>query len=1086
MRRKILLLAFSVLCCSLTLVAQKTVTGTITESDGTPLIGVNILESGTVSGTTTDLDGKYSLSVSGPEAVLIFSYTGYETVTETVGARNLIDLTFKEDAQILDEVVVSALGFKQNKDEMGSTASVIGTDQALRSGEAQFLNSLAGKASNVEILATNGDPGAGTNFRIRGANTILGSSNPLVIVDGVPLNNSTSYGGAASLTGTRSGGVSNQSRLNDINPNDIASIQVLKGASAAALWGSRAANGVLVITTKDGAAGKPKISFSSSMSFDEISERMPMQSTFGKGRGGVYDDRSSRAEAWGDRIADRPGGEDVVNTSGAFFRAEDGTIYYPLEDGNVKNSQETFVDENFDAVFQTGKVVQNDISISGGTEKARFFFSMGHLDQDGIIRESKYKRTNLRLNNKMIFTDWLTVSTKAAYIKSFGNRIQQSSNTSGLLLGLLRNTPDFDIRDYKGTHITADGLPIKNSHRSYRNLIGASLNPGYSNPLWTIYEQLNTTDVNRFLLNSEVKISPVSWWSVTLRGGTDNYTDRRITFFPVGSADGDTRNGAYGEDIISQTETNFDVFSQATFDLGSDINLNATIGWNINDRKRNFNEALLQDFLARSDKITTDLNTAADASSIETTRTFRKSNRLYSVFRFDLYDQVHFMASATYEAASTYSENFFYPAFDLAWQFTKLPAFDSNSGPLSFGKLRLAWGQVGIEPIAHRSQNFPEGNFDYSTYSDGLSINQFGGGFRVDNNGNDPELKPELKTEWEIGTDLRFFDDKLGISMTYYSNEIKDMLLSIATSPSSGIETQYTNAAVMENKGFEADLTYDLVDKGDWSLNLYSNFSKNNNKVLDLKGVESVDIGAGQSVSSRAVEGYPLGVLWGTSALKDDAGNYVLDDNGFPQISASEEIIGDPNPDWRGGLGFQARWKKVKLGVLFDHQQGGDFSFRTLFVLGRFGTTAETGVETTLSQDIVNYDGDVFLAGETVRGNIFNYGGGDVLRDEAWYRTGPGGGFGDGKIYEFAIYDATNTRLRELSLSYTIDGKAFTEKTKLGSIEIGVSGRNLIVWDDLEGIDPQVNQFGVGNSRGVDYFTNPSTKSFLINLKINY
>lgn len=1064
--------------------AQKTVTGKIMDRSGEAVIGANILEKGTSNGTITDIDGSYSLNVQGESSVLEVSYIGLRTMEELVGARSVIDLLMSDDSELLDEVVVSALGFKQKRDEMGSTSSKISAVQALRSGEPQVLNSLAGKASNVEILSTNGDPGAGTNFRIRGANTILGSSAPLIILDGVPMNNTTYYGGAGSLTGTRSGGVSNQSRLNDLNPNDIESIQVLKGASAASLWGSRAANGVLVITTKDGKAGKPKISFNSSLSFDQISERLPMQNTFGKGRSGVYDERSSRAESWGDRIADRPGGEDAVNTSGAYFEAEDGTIYYPLEDRNTKNSQTTYLDENFDAVFQTGKVISNDVSISGGTDRSMFFFSLGHLDQAGIVRESAYKRTNLRLNNKMIFNDWITMATKAGFTKSFGNRIQQSSNTSGLLLGLLRNAPDFDIRDYKGTYYDSDGVPTRSSHRSYRNMIGSSINPGYTNPLWAIFEQKNTTDVNRFLMSSQMDLTANNWLTFVLRGGIDTYSDRRATFFPVGSADGDTRNGAFGEDIINELEVNFDVIGKARFSINNDIGLNTTLGWNINNRNRNVNEALLQGFLVRSTKQTTDLNTAAEASSIDNFKRTVRSNRLYSLFAFDLYDQVFINASGTLEAVSTVPENFFYPSFDVAWQFTKNAAF--NDSPLSFGKLRFAWGQVGIQPAPYRVQNLPEGNFGYSTYSDGVSVNQFGGGFRVDNNGNDPNLTPEVKTELEIGTDLRFFKDRLGIGATYYTNEIVDMLLSIAVAPSSGFESLYTNAATMENTGFEMDLTYDVLNEGNFLFDVYGNFSRNRNLVTDLKGTETQDIGAGQSVSSQAIVGHPLGVLFGTGAQKDDAGNYILNENGFPVITPTEVVIGDPNPDWRAGLGFTASWKKLSMSALFDHQQGGDFSYRTLFVLGRFGTTAETAIETTLTEDIVNYDGDVFSAGETVRGNVFDYGGGPVLRDESWYRTGPGGGFGDGKIYEFAIKDATNTRLRELSLNYTIDGEGFRNSTKLGSITVGITGRNWFVWDDIEGIDPATNQFGVGNSRGLDYFTNPSTKSVLFTLKVNY
>jgi len=239
----------------------------------------------------------------------------------------------------------------------------------------------------------------------------------------------------------------------------------------------------------------------------------------------------------------------------------------------------------------------------------------------------------------MIFNDWITMATKAGFTKSFGNRIQQSSNTSGLLLGLLRNAPDFDIRDYKGTYYDSDGVPTRSSHRSYRNMIGSSINPGYTNPLWAIFEQKNTTDVNRFLMSSQMDLTANNWLTFVLRGGIDTYSDRRATFFPVGSADGDTRNGAFGEDIINELEVNFDVIGKARFSINNDIGLNTTLGWNINNRNRNVNEALLQGFLVRSTKQTTDLNTAAEASSIDNFKRTVRSNRLYSLFAFDLYDQ---------------------------------------------------------------------------------------------------------------------------------------------------------------------------------------------------------------------------------------------------------------------------------------------------------------------------------------------------------------------------------------------------------------------------------------------------------------
>ena len=314
-----LLSALLTWCFLGSIIAQKTVSGVITDENGEAMIGVNIMEKGTTNGTITDIDGSYFLNVQDENSVLVFSFTGMLSSTLTVGGQAGIDIIMTPSSELLDEIVISSLGFRQKKDEMGSTSSVISAEAVSRSGEVNLLNALGAKASNVRINRSNGDPGAGSTIRIRGANTIDGDGSPLIIVDGVPLNNSTTYGGGNNITGGVTGGISQQSRINDINPNDIASVQILKGASAGALWGSRAANGVIVITTKDGTLGEPTISYKTSISFDRVSERVQMQTIWGQGRNGSAS--PTRAESWGDYIPDRSGGADEVNDSGQRFVA---------------------------------------------------------------------------------------------------------------------------------------------------------------------------------------------------------------------------------------------------------------------------------------------------------------------------------------------------------------------------------------------------------------------------------------------------------------------------------------------------------------------------------------------------------------------------------------------------------------------------------------------------------------------------------------------------------------------------------------------------------------------------------------------
>lgn len=1050
--------------------SQIQVSGVITDSNGESVIGANILEKGTSNGTISDIDGSYTISVSS-EATLEFSFTGMTSVTEAVAGRTLINVTMSEASSLLDEVVISALGFKGKKDQSGSTSSSVAATSIKSSGESAILNSLAGKASGVKIARANGDPGAGTNIQIRGANTIDGSTQPLVIVDGVPISNDNLYGSGSS----RSGGVAQQSRLNDLNPDDVESIQILKGASAAALWGSRAANGVLIITTKQGKLNQNmKISFSSTYSLDEINRRHPLQTTFGQGSNGNFS--ATNANSWGDKISERSGGADDVNTSGQYFLGDNGDLIYPI---TGKNSREVYVDRNFDQVFQNGYFSDNSLTISGGSGKTTNYFSLGYLNQEGIVRNSDYKRATVRFNNQTFFTDHIVLTTKANYIYSDGNRVQQSSNTAGLYLGLLRTPPDFDNSAYKGTYFNNSGIAFENRQRSYRRYLGNNINPIYNNPLWTTDEQRATTTVNRISVSSNLNINPTDWLHFDLRGGVDSYLDKRIYFSPIGSAS--FVNGRLDNEDISNTELNVDAIARAEFpDIVKDkISLNVTLGFNINDRNRKTLYASTNTFLLNSSL--QNFNNGVAPFEVSNGLNHIRSNRLYSVLSFDMFDQLFVNLSGTQEAASTINGTFFYPSVDLAWQFSKL--MDGSRGIFSFGKLRASWGRVGVQPAPYRFGTTYEG-FAYTTYDDALDINEFGGGLRLNDDRGNPNLSPEIKTEWEIGADLRFFKDKLGLGITYYQNEIRDILLNVSLSPSSGFLSLYGNAGTMENKGLELDLSYNIMKRKNFNLDIYGNFNNNRNKVLDLSGVDRVPL-TNQSITSNAIVGHPLGIMFGSRASRNADGSLVLDERGFPVLDPEQGVIGDPNPDWRGGLGLRGGYKNLSFNVLFETYQGADFAERTAFVLRSFGTYATVGNEVTLTKDLVNSRGDVFAAGTTVRGNIFDYGGGDVLLDQSWYQT-LGGGLGGSAINEFAISDGSWTRLREVSLGYTLGGEKFRNATPFQSIEFSVAGRNIALWTDVLGIDPEVNQSGVDNGFGIEYFTNPSTRSWVGSIKLNF
>lgn len=1031
------------------------ITGTVTShEEGVGIPGVAVLLKGTVYGVPTDLDGKYTIEVPEKESVLVFSSIGFESQEIVVGTKTTMNIVLKSSVKEIDEVIVTAIGTTVKADETGTTSSIVKSDVISSSGDAGVINALAGKASGVKIGKSNGDPGSGSAIQIRGSNTIAGSSQPLIILDGIPISNDN----IGDVT------ISQQSRLDDINDKDIESIQILKGASAAALWGSRAANGVIVITTKSGKVNqKTIIHYSYTQSFDKVSVKEPLQDKYGQGRNGVWS--STLGESWGDKIASRSGEADAVNTSGEYFISNaTGNKYYKV---TKKNSTETYLDSNWDQVFQTGTFGQHNVSISGGGEKTAYFFSFENMDQKGIIRNYDYHRKNLRLNTKTQVFDWLSWDNKVSYTNVKSNRIVQAGeNTNGVMLGLLRTAPDFDISDHIGTYVASNGTAYANRQRFYRSQLGEAANPLYSNPLWTLYEQKAPNTVNRFIINPEVTIYPTEWLKFIVRSGLDYYKDSRDVFYPIGSSGSANSNGLWTKTDITNKELNFDGIAIATHSFSKNVKLTATLGANFNERDRFLNQNTLSPFAVDSRLMTSQLNPDKSSTAWTTTQTKIRSNRGYGVLGFDLYNQLFVTISGAAEAASSIKGTFFYPSLDMAWQFSDLIKMDG----LSFGKLRFTMGKVGIQPAPYKFTTLATTGYA-----------SFGGSFLVGDEKGNSNLKPEIKSEWEVGTNLRFIKDRIELAVTYYENQTKDILFAVKTNPSSGYTFNYKNAAVIENKGLEIDLSGKIIETKDFQFSVKTNFNNNKNMVVDIAGAETVDIGG----VSKAVKGYPMSSFYLPGTLRDANNNFALDKNGFPQLSTKYRVLGDPNPDWRGGLGFEFKYKKFDFYMLFEHSQGGEYINRTKQVLYGFGLHQDVSNEVPLTEDLKNIKGTVFSAGTTVRGNIADFGAGNVLLDESYY-NGIGGGLGFSKLNDLFVEDATWTKLRNVTLGYTFSKIRFSSKIAIKSIRISATGRDLLLWTKLVGVDPETNNYGVSNASGMSYFNNPGTRSFLFNLEVNF
>lgn len=1051
--------------------------GLVTEKNtGRPLEGVSVTLKDEKGGTTTNSAGRYLLKTDDPKkAVLVFSIVGYRTTEVAVLGRKVVDVEMEDSSVTMKSVVVNALGFESQKDKLGYSSAKVNGDQVAGSGEVNLTDALGGKASGVRISRSSGtDPGSASQILIRGQSTITRGTDPLIVLDGVPINSDS--------RGESSQGVTQQSRLNDINPDDIATMQVLKGASAAALWGTRAANGVLVITTKKGANNnKLDVSFKATYSMDEINFNYPLQSTYGQGTNGLW--AANNARSWGDKIENRTGGADAVNTTGDFFVGyPTGTTYYPIL---AKNSKEIFLDKNYNNAFRKGHYLNTSLSISGGDAKSNYFISIGDMNQQGVIRNnSNYRRTTFRVNASRQLNKWLKISNKSSYILTNSDRVRRGASSGGVMLGLLRTPPDFDNTDYIGSYYSSPTAAfVPNRQRAYRSYLGTST-PGFSNPLWTMYKQDNSNKVNRFINSAELFLTPAKWMDVTLRAGLDNFSETEITYLPYYTIN--AASGLYGRDEYNQTQFNIDLIARFRKNLGDNIKLNAMAGFNYNSNNEGLLSANGTNFIIPDGP--RDINNSLIANRVVSDR-FEKtrSNAGYGSIGAELYDQLFINLTGRVEAASTFGElsnnRFFYPSTDVAWQFSDLSLFE-KSKVFSFGKLRASYGVVGIQPTAYRTAT----NYFVPDWAELLDPNLdgslFGTGTYVQSRSKgNPYLRPERKREFEIGADLRFFNNKLSFSGTYYTNKTTDALLDIPQAPSTGFTSLYANAGSIENKGVELDLSYEVLKNKDWTISADWNWTMNRNKVTDLNGSASILLGGLNGVSSRAVEGYALGALWGIGFQKDAKGDYILNANGFPISEVQQKVLGDPNPDWRSGLGFNIEYKKLKLYALFEHSQGGDIVDATEAVLLDYGVSKTTGNETTATSNLKTASGATITAGTKFRGNIGNFGGGNVALDQSWY-NGLGGFFGN--VLEPFITDATWTRLREVTLSYRITRKHLPKFTHLSSVNIELSGRNLWVNSKLKTIDPDSNLEGSGSGRGIVYFNNPGSRSYLFSIKLNF
>ncbi|MCF8381803.1 MAG: SusC/RagA family TonB-linked outer membrane protein [Bacteroidales bacterium] len=1077
MKRFTVLLAFFALV-GFALQAQNVqITGNVTGADdGSALPGVSVVVKGTTIGTVTDFNGNYNLSVPASATTLVFSFVGMEPTELAISGRTTIDIALNQSSLDLEEVVVTSLGIKRDAKALGYSVQSVSNEDITRTSNADVVNALSSKLAGVQVTSSGGTAGASSYITIRGAASILGDNQPLFVVDGLPI---VSGGGGGDV-----GGVATSGRTVELNPEEIESMTVLKGGAATALYGIQAANGAIIVTTKKGTDNaKAQFDFSSSVTIENVSQLPPRQDVYGQGWDGNW--IAGYAQAWGPKISE------------SSYTFDPAVWTHPLMDlqgalvptSNPNGYELEGPAQSFDAYdyFQTGITYNNNLSVRSGNEKNKFYASVGSYNQEGVVPSNTFDKLNLRMNASSKVAKNLEIGANTSYIHSSGNFIQQGSNVSGVMLGLLRTPPSWD---------NSAGWKLPNgTQRTYRN--GA----GYDNPYWVSNEITFLQDVDRFMGNVTAQWDATDWFNVTYNLGTDLYMRRYQDYFPVYSR---AKTAGYlGEYENYSQVLNSDLLFNFKKDINEDISARLTLGHNMYSTysKNVFasaNGLEIPGFIQVSNTSTQNASTG-----IYEYRTMA----VFADLQFDLYRMLYFGFTGRNDWATTMPEDnlsTFYPSANMGFIFTELGALKDNS-VLSFGKIRASYAVTANIAAAYSTKtNFVQAGAG-DGWTDGLVFPLLGNaGFTLSGTLGNEVLQHENMITQEIGVELKFLQNRLGIDVGLFKNLNEDLLLYVPIATSTGYAQMYMNAGSMESKGIEIMFNATPVKTSAFSWDIFANFTKMSNTVTELApGVEDVFLGGFTDPQIRAVAGEEYRTIYGFDYYRDDNGAYIINDDpgdgypdGFPMTNNEKMVpLGTVNPDWLLNITNSFNFKGIGLTALLDIKQGGLMYNGTRFTMNTFGTSLETvnrevtynadgsiDLANTPAENLVVYDG--VLGHIASDGSIVSSGTVNtmpVVNDARWF-TGEGGNFGGGAT-DGAIDDASWVRLREISVSYTLP-KSVLGKTFIESAQIYVSGRNLWLKTPYVGIDPETNLQGANNSQGMDYFNMPGTKSVTFGVRI--
>ncbi|TYP72861.1 SusC/RagA family TonB-linked outer membrane protein [Aquimarina intermedia] len=1087
---KILMLFFA-LVVQLSFAQEKSISGKVTDGGGMPLPGVNIIIKDSNSGTQTDFDGLYTIQAS-TGSTLVFSYLGFTNKEITVGGDDTVNVVLEESAAQLDEVVVTALGISREKKSLGYSTQEVGGEEVNQVKTANFVNSLSGKASGVQIRK-NTNMGGSTNVVIRGNSSLTGNNQALFVIDGVPINNNNSNSRAQEQAGT---GYDYGNAASDINPDDIESVNILKGAAASALYGSRAANGVVIITTKRGTKGDGYgVTVNSGVTFGTVDEStfVKYQDQYGAGYGPYY---SSSDGFFNTEDIDNDGNLDLVvpftedaSYGGRFdpnLLVYQWDAFYPESPNYLKATPYVNAANGPIEFFETPFTLTNSVSLDRATDKGSFRLGYTNFDQKGLLPNSELRKNNFSLNADYKLTEKLTARGFANYIKTDAVG-RNSTGYNDNIMGMFRQwwQTNVDLKQQRDAYF-ATGRNVTWNRKS-------TTNPApiyWDNPYWTRYENYQSDERNRFIGIASLNYKVADWFDVLGRVSVDTYNElqeeRRAigsvpSAFGLGTSGADrsggriaTESGYSRKDIVT-TEYNYDLIANFNKDITEKLNLSGLVGLNV--RRSSYKSV----FASTNGGLAVPNIYALQNTKSPLLYPFERDEKIgvdgiYASASIGYDDTYYLDATIRRDKSSTLpadNSTFYYPSVSGSFIFSKLLEVDA----ISFGKFRLNYAEVGNSP-------------GFDRVLDTYAINTaFGGASAsVKNTKNNPDLKPETTTSIEAGLEMSFLTGRVGFDFSYYKNNTKDQIIPLSISTATGYSYRLINAGEIENKGVEVSLFGKVIDNPDFGWEINANWSKNENAVISLftdangNEITNYQLGSFQGgVSVNATVGQPFGTIQGTDYTYINGERVVNASSGeYIKTGTSDNVIGNITPDWNGGINNKFRYKNIGFSFLIDIQKGGD-----IFSLDQYYGRA-TGLyeETAFTNDL----------GNPVRNSLADGGGfinpgvnPDGSTNTTRIRADRFGAFGYRRGLPNAafVYDASYVKLREVVLSYNFP-KKLLDKTFLNTATFSFIGSNLWIIDkNLPHADPE-SGLGAGNLQGYSTGSLPSTRDFAFNVKLQF